>query len=131
MTLSVSPREIQVLQLLAGGASNKQIARELQLSLHTVKRHVARTIFKLHVSSRAEAAWLYRRSMQGADTPPVAARELTARERDVLELIARGASNLQIASDLGLSLNTVKRHAANIREKLGVHSRVHAAALLH
>src|SRR5438046_1325340 len=112
MTLSVSPREIQVLQLLAGGASNKQIARELQLSLHTVKRHVARTIFKLHVSSRAQAACLYRRSMQAAAPQPAAPRELTARERDVLELIARGASNLQIASGLGLSLNTVKRHAA-------------------
>jgi len=33
--------------------------------------------------------------------------------------------------ELALSLNTVKRHTANIREKLGVHSRMHAAALLH
>ncbi|HUR89588.1 MAG TPA: helix-turn-helix transcriptional regulator [Ramlibacter sp.] len=132
----LSPREGQVLQLLAGGASNKLIARALHLSVHTVKRHVARTMLKLHVSSRAEAALLYR-SLAGA-LPRAAASdgagsvdELTGRERDVLSFVALGASNIEIAERLALSLNTVKRHTANIREKLGVHSRFHAAALLH
>jgi DNA-binding NarL/FixJ family response regulator len=132
----LTPREGQVLQLLARGASNKVIARALYLSVHTVKRHVARTMLKLHVDSRAEAALLYR-SLEGARpraaTEGVAGSvdELTVRERDVLSFVALGASNIEIAGCLALSLNTVKRHTANIREKLGVHSRFHAAALLH
>jgi DNA-binding CsgD family transcriptional regulator len=130
---ALSPRESEVLRLMAGGASNKLIARGLRLSVHTVKRHVARTMLKLHVSSRAEAASLYRAS---AGACPAAAcdgslEELTARERDILARVALGATNLQIAAELALSPNTVKRHTANIREKLGVHSRMHAAALLH
>ena len=54
--------------------------------------------------------------------------------REVLlafEQVAVGASNGQIAVGLSLRVATVKRHTANIREKLGVHSRVHAGALLH
>jgi len=53
---------------------------------------------------------------------------LTEREREVLALIARGASNKRIALDLNLSLHTVKRHVANIIGKLGVRSRGEAIA---
>ena len=130
---ALSPREIEVVRLMAAGASNKLIARALRLSVHTVKRHVARMMLKLHVGSRAAAASLYRAH---AGICPAAAcdgsiDELTARERDVLARVARGATNVEIAAELALSLHTVKRHTANIREKLGVHSRMHAAALLH
>ena len=48
----------------------------------------------------------------------------------MLSRVASGARNDEIAAELRLSPNTVKRHTANIREKLGVHSRVHAAALM-
>lgn len=61
----------------------------------------------------------------GARTPFDA---LTEREREVLALIARGASNKRIALDLNLSLHTVKRHVANIIGKLGVRSRGEAIA---
>jgi DNA-binding NarL/FixJ family response regulator len=135
----LSPREVQVLQMMAAGARNKHIANALGLSLHTVKRHVARTMVKLRVASRGEAACVWRRAMQlaGNDAPPSpfhapsqAMQELTRRERDVLARVADGASNDRIAAELRLSPNTVKRHTANIREKLGVHSRLHAAALV-
>jgi DNA-binding NarL/FixJ family response regulator len=53
---------------------------------------------------------------------------LTAREVDVLRLIAAGRSNQQIADTLVLSIKTVQRHAANIYAKIGAHSRVDAAA---
>jgi DNA-binding NarL/FixJ family response regulator len=48
---------------------------------------------------------------------------LTKREMEVLLLAAQGSSNRQIASSLNLSEKTVKRHLANIYEKMGVHSR--------
>lgn len=62
-------------------------------------------------------------------TAPFAADALTAREREVLALVAGGASNKRIALRLGLSVHTVKRHVANILDKLGVHGRGEAAAL--
>jgi len=49
--------------------------------------------------------------------------ELTAREREVVALIVKGASNKRIALSLDISLHTVKRHVANIIAKLGVHTR--------
>ena len=125
----LSEREIEVLRLIAGGARNKHIAHALGLSVHTVKRHVARTMTKLKVRSRGEAACVYRRAMCPA-APERTVDELTTRELDVLSRVANGARNDEIAAELHLSPNTVKRHTANIREKLGVHSRVHAAALM-
>jgi DNA-binding NarL/FixJ family response regulator len=53
---------------------------------------------------------------------------LSLREREVLDLVARGASNRDVASALFLSELTVKRHLQNIRRKLGVPSRDAAAA---
>jgi len=46
---------------------------------------------------------------------------LTARELEILQLIAMGKSNKEIASDLGLSANTVAVHRANIMNALGLH----------
>ena len=64
---------------------------------------------------------------------PIAAddSQLSAREREVLERIAAGDSNKVIARVLDISPHTVKRHVANILDKLGLTSRGQAAAWLH
>jgi DNA-binding NarL/FixJ family response regulator len=49
-------REVEVLRLIAQGASNAEIAAQLVISIHTVKKHVASVLAKLNVSSRAGAA---------------------------------------------------------------------------
>jgi DNA-binding NarL/FixJ family response regulator len=54
-TTRLSPREQQVLQLIADGHENKQIARELGLSEATVKTYLRSVFERLNVSSRAEA----------------------------------------------------------------------------
>lgn len=56
------------------------------------------------------------------------AGHLTTREREVLQLLAEGASSQQISAQLGLSPNTVRTHVQGILSKLQVHSRVEAAA---
>jgi LuxR family maltose regulon positive regulatory protein len=53
---TLTAREVQVLRLVASGASNQAIADKLFISLHTVKNHVAQLLAKLHVASRTEAA---------------------------------------------------------------------------
>jgi DNA-binding NarL/FixJ family response regulator len=54
--------------------------------------------------------------------------ELSAREREVLALIAQGLSDTQIAERLVISPHTVHRHVANILAKLGLRTRAAAAA---
>ncbi len=60
---------------------------------------------------------------------PVRPATLTERETAVLQLLAQGASNKEIARDLSLGEKTVKTHVSNILSKLGVQSRTQAALL--
>jgi DNA-binding CsgD family transcriptional regulator len=62
----------------------------------------------------------------GTDDVPIA---LTPREREVLALLAEGASNKAIARALAVSLHTAKFHVASLTEKLGAHSRLEAIAI--
>jgi DNA-binding NarL/FixJ family response regulator len=67
--------------------------------------------------------------LAGAESPTgVHAHGLTARELEVLRLVAAGKSNKAIATELVLSDRTVERHVRNIFTKLGVSSRTAAAA---
>lgn len=56
-----------------------------------------------------------------------ALQPFTAREREVLCLLAAGLSNAELAQQLGVSEKTIKRHVGGIMEKLGVDSRMKAA----
>lgn len=57
-----------------------------------------------------------------------ASGRLTARENEVLALLAQGRNNREIAQELTISENTVKNHVRNILDKLGLNSRMQAVA---
>jgi pimeloyl-ACP methyl ester carboxylesterase/DNA-binding CsgD family transcriptional regulator len=89
-----------------------------------------------HILQESEPAWQVLTS-QIDDFLPVSSTqkaelsfvELTAREQEVLELIAQGLDNHQIAKRFGISEKTVRNHASVIFEKIGAKSRAHAVAL--
>ncbi len=60
----LTPRERETLNLIAAGATDKEIAAQLTLSLHTVKSHVRSILTKLHAANRRQAARLAGRENQ-------------------------------------------------------------------
>jgi DNA-binding NarL/FixJ family response regulator len=79
------------------------------------------TLFS-HVASQAAS-----RGKRGTK----AAVRMTARERQVMESIADGLSNKEIAERLNIATHTVKSHVHNILEKLALHTRLEVAAYAH
>ena len=65
--------------------------------------------------------------VQMSRSPAPATAQLTARELQVLRLVAKGLSNREIAEELFISENTVKNHIRNMLEKLQMKSRMEAA----
>ena len=64
-----------------------------------------------------------------ADAAPALTERLTPREREVLQLVAEGATNAEVAETLCLAVGTVKNHVSHILGKLGARSRAEAARL--
>jgi len=98
-------------------AEPAEIARAIRAA------HAGKTIIDPSVASR-----LVQAIADGA-SPVAGADLLTRREREVLELIARGRSNKRIALELGISEKTVKTHVGHLLAKLGVSDRTQAALL--
>ncbi|MCK5313588.1 MAG: response regulator transcription factor, partial [Anaerolineales bacterium] len=65
----LSERELEILQLVATGASNKEIAQQLYISSNTVKVHLRNIFTKIDVTSRTEAA-MFAVQHGYVDTPP-------------------------------------------------------------
>jgi DNA-binding NarL/FixJ family response regulator len=91
---------------------------------HTVMQLVRATL----ENARADTSLAIARPLPALPMP--AACALSQREREVLQRIAAGDSNKMIARALSLSPHTVKRHVANILDKLGARTRSQAAAWL-
>ena len=79
--LGISGRELEVLELLAQGSSNKEIARKLRIGVSTVKNHVHNILDKLQVCRRGEAAALVR-SQFHASSLPSSPRDLASARSD-------------------------------------------------
>lgn len=89
----------------------------------------ARTLAEARADRSRADAWLVvpARPADDDDDPPV--EDLTARERDVLELMTEGFPNKRIAARLGISPQTAKFHVASICAKLQASNRTEAVRL--
>ena len=114
-----------VAALLAGAAGYvlKNVARARLLeALRSVARGESLLDSKVTKS-------IVEKLMSGANKPPRAEEDnLTEREREVLALIADGATNKEIAAKLVVSENTARNHVSHILNKLGFSRRSEAAA---
>jgi DNA-binding NarL/FixJ family response regulator len=62
----------------------------------------------------------------GEDRPTRLYEQLTPREREILQLLAKGYSTRKIAEQLTISVNTTRNHIQHLLQKLNVHSRLEA-----
>jgi DNA-binding NarL/FixJ family response regulator len=141
---------IEATQRLAAAAP---LARVVVLTVQADDRHVANALLAgacgyllkdapieqivegIRAAARGEslisprvAGRLVRRLWEPRRTEPeLPGSELTRRELEVLELLAEGMDNSQIATVLCLSLHTIKNHVSNILSKLQVENRIQAA----
>lgn len=96
---ALTPREREIMELLADGLPNKLIARRLQVALPTVKNHVHSILDKWDVRSRGEAAARYRRKVQ--ETEASNGRLPATRPIHVLPVGASAHRNASLSSAAG------------------------------
>jgi len=72
----LTSREAEILELLAEGLSNKEIANKTSIAAGTVRNHLASIFKKLHVRCRSEATAKYLRNKQRAELPPPATTKM-------------------------------------------------------
>jgi two-component system, NarL family, response regulator NreC len=121
LILTVHEDEELLREAMRAGASGYVVKRALESELLNAIAAVMRGDLYIHpVMTRALVADLYNRPAPSTDRQ---SEQLTPRELQVLGLIAKGDTNLQIADTLVLSVRTVESHRANIMGKLGLHNR--------
>ena len=123
--LTVSEDEDDLLAAMKAGASGYVLKGAAASELLDVLR-------KVHAGDvyvAPDLAWGLLREMSRPRSAPL--DELSAREREVLELVAAGLSNQEIGDRLGLAEKTIKHYMTSILGKLRVRSRVEAALLAY
>lgn len=120
LILSMYSDEAVVLQTLRSGAKGylikNSLAEELLLAIRAAFR--GETYLSPAVSSALVNDLLENR---GEPAESDTSKRLSAREREVLQLIAEGHTNNEIAQALSLSIKTIEKHRSNLMAKLNVH----------
>ena len=112
--------------LFCRGRGDGDFAVRDRAVLEALRPHLLR--FESDAQSRRQLAALLRTEQSADDDTLV---RLTNREREIVELVAAGLTNAQIATRLWVAPSTVKKHLENVYGKLGVGRRAAAATLLH
>lgn len=121
LALSVHEEAGYIQRLLEAGASGYVLKRSAADELITAVRNIAAG--KVYLDPLAAGRLVGR--LVGKDTPAAEARSgLSERERDVLQMIAQGYSNKEIAATMRISVKTVETYKSRAMEKLGLDGRV-------
>ncbi len=122
--LSMHSNEEYVLQALKIGASGyvlkQSSTRELEFAVRSAKK--GETFLSPAISNTVVSDYMARLRGGNVRKPGVNPYEvLTSRQREILQLIAEGFSSKEIAQKLGLSINTIEVHRANLMDRLNIH----------
>ena len=122
LILSAQESEELVRQILAAGARGfvlkTDAARDLLAAVEAVTQ--GRPFFSARVADVVLRGYL--RGGATVEEPQPASASLTAREREVLQLLAEGQSTKEVASTLDIGIKTAEAHRANLMRKLGIRS---------
>ncbi len=136
LMLTTFDDEAYIIEALRAGASGYLLkdlpAQDVAQAIRAVHRHIyqldpvvaKKMLSSLMLQSSAHTPPGAPCSAQSTTRPPT---ELSQREREVIRLIARGATNREIAEMLIISEGTVKNHISNILSRLGLRDRTQAA----
>jgi DNA-binding NarL/FixJ family response regulator len=119
LILSMHDSEVLIQEVLEAGARGYILKddadRNLIAAVDALRQH------KSYLSSRVSGVFSKTGLLLGEDSA-ADRRRLTPREREILQLLAEGKSNKEIAGFLGISVKTAETHRANIMLKLNFHS---------
>jgi NarL family two-component system response regulator LiaR len=131
IVITQSERQRDITEAIAAGANGylimdsvteESLPEPINLSMSNISALSSDLVYRVTSNIREHA----RMSLMNAGA---LCADLTNREIDVLKLMAAGYTDTEIASTLGISINTVNRHVRNIVGKLGVGNRTRAALL--
>jgi len=124
LMLTVYPNNNYIFEALQAGASGYMLKSNSS-------EEVIHSIISVMEGGAPMTGQIARRVIEAFRKPAskgVSEAGLTEREMEVIQLIAKGYANKEIAAHLGVALSTIRRHIENIYAKLHVHCRTEAAA---
>lgn len=125
--LTVSEGAENLFEAIKGGAQGYMLKDTPSPRLHDLLRGVMRGESPLSGPVAAKMLAEFARPAERGPEPPGTVEPLTEREQAVLQLVAEGLSNQEIAARLCVTDNTIKKHLRNILQKLHLNNRVQAA----
>ncbi|CAM3901985.1 response regulator [Roseateles saccharophilus] len=134
LMLTMSESEADLGAALRAGACGYLLKTADNQELTQAIERAARGVSSFSAEMAGKLATAFRHDAEAASTaaapPPDPLSTLSPREREIVDLIARGDSNKQIARELGIAETTVKIHVQHLLRKLDLDSRVQAAVLV-
>jgi DNA-binding NarL/FixJ family response regulator len=122
--LTADTSDETMIAALEAGACGYLLKTRPSSEIVTAIRRAAEGEFLFPADKLSRLFAIRRSKVLAADEQPA----LTAREREILELMGQGLDNAAIAERLVIGVNTVRHHVQNILEKLRVHSKLEAVA---
>ncbi len=126
--LTVSEEDQNLFEAIKSGAQGYLLKKIEPQELFAMLRGIVQGDAPISRAMAARILGEFSRQSQRAAAHPPPGANLSPRENEVLELVAQGKSNKEIATALAVAENTVKNHLKNILEKLHLENRVQAAA---
>jgi DNA-binding NarL/FixJ family response regulator len=124
LVLSVHDSDSLIQQVLETGARGyilkSDAARDLVTAVDALLCN--KTFFTRRVEQVVQEGYLGKAASEEDDGPEVNALRLTARQREIVQLLAEGKSSKEVATELDISVKTAETHRANIMRRLECHS---------